>query len=174
MSQSSNDLQLVSWTWHEITVLKWPPQSPDLNPIEDLLDVVNREIRFLDVQPTKICSQTFMMLLYYHTVYRQEMPVWPSERLRQVIMYTHRLKKLNRFPRRNPDWNSYSCQASVCGLNLIYWVHVLLLFSSSTKLNSIVMVSSLKSQPHKLFQRNCTYFSKQNNSSIWNMDPSYK
>ncbi len=30
-------------------LLKWPPQSPDLNPTEHLWDVVEREIRIMDV-----------------------------------------------------------------------------------------------------------------------------
>jgi len=34
----------------EFTVLQWPPQSPDLNPIEHLWDVVEREIRIINVQ----------------------------------------------------------------------------------------------------------------------------
>ncbi len=39
---------------NEFTLLKWPPQSPDLNPIE-----VEREIRIMDVQLTnlqKLCD----------------------------------------------------------------------------------------------------------------------
>ncbi len=32
---------------NEFTLLKWPPQSPDLSPIEHLWDVVEREIRIL-------------------------------------------------------------------------------------------------------------------------------
>ncbi len=38
---------------NEFTLLKWSPQSPDLNPIEHLCDVVEREIRIMDVQQTK-------------------------------------------------------------------------------------------------------------------------
>ncbi len=39
---------------NEFSLLKWPPQSPDLRPIEHLLDVVEREIRIMDVQPTNL------------------------------------------------------------------------------------------------------------------------
>ncbi len=38
---------------NEFTLLKWPPQSPDLNPIEHIWDVVEREIQ-PDVQPTNL------------------------------------------------------------------------------------------------------------------------
>ncbi len=37
---------------NKFTILKWPPQSPDLNPIELHWDMVEREIRIMDVQPT--------------------------------------------------------------------------------------------------------------------------
>ncbi len=39
---------------NEFTLLKWPPQSPDLNPIEHIWDVVEREIHIMDVQPTNL------------------------------------------------------------------------------------------------------------------------
>ncbi len=42
---------------NEFTLLKWPPQSPDLNPIEHLCDVVEREILIMDVQPTNLQQQ---------------------------------------------------------------------------------------------------------------------
>ncbi len=39
---------------NEFTLLKWSPHSPDLNPIEHLWDVVEREILIMDVQPSNL------------------------------------------------------------------------------------------------------------------------
>ncbi len=39
---------------NEFTLLKWPPQSPNLNPIEHLWDVVEREIRIMYVHLTNL------------------------------------------------------------------------------------------------------------------------
>jgi len=39
---------------NEFTVLKWPPQSPDLNPIKHIWDVVEREFCAMDVHPTNL------------------------------------------------------------------------------------------------------------------------
>jgi len=57
MSQSSN----MSFEHdNEFTILKWRPQSPDLNPIEHLWVVVEREIRVMDVQPTCLYIYRYM------------------------------------------------------------------------------------------------------------------
>ncbi len=39
---------------NEFTLLKWPPHSPALNPLEHLWDVVEREIHIMDVQLTNL------------------------------------------------------------------------------------------------------------------------
>ncbi len=68
MHQSSNHLKHDD----EFTLLKRPPQSPDLNPIEQLWDVVEREIHIMDLQQlcdaiisiwTKISEGCFQTLL---------------------------------------------------------------------------------------------------------------
>ncbi len=42
---------------NEFTLLKWPPQSLDLNPIELFWDVLEWEIHIMDVQPTNLQQQ---------------------------------------------------------------------------------------------------------------------
>ncbi len=39
---------------NEFTLLKWPPQPPDLNPLLHLWDVVEHEICIMDVQSTNL------------------------------------------------------------------------------------------------------------------------
>jgi len=41
---------------NEFTVLKWPPQSPDLNPIEHLWDVVEQELHLCIPQISINCK----------------------------------------------------------------------------------------------------------------------
>ncbi len=58
--------QIISFLEHdnEFTLLKCPPQSPDLNPIEHLWDVVEREIRIMDMSIwTKISEECFQHLI---------------------------------------------------------------------------------------------------------------
>ena len=55
-NESCHEAHMIS-NWflehdNEFTVLRWPPQSPDLNPIERRWDVVEREIQIMDVQLT--------------------------------------------------------------------------------------------------------------------------
>ena len=37
----------------EFEVLTWPPIYPDLNPIEHLWDVLNKQVRSMDIPKTK-------------------------------------------------------------------------------------------------------------------------
>lgn len=39
---------------NELTVLRWPPHSPDLNPVEHLWDVLEPGIHIMDVQLTDL------------------------------------------------------------------------------------------------------------------------
>jgi len=44
----------ITMSSNEFKWLKWPPQSPDLNPIEHLWDVVERELCALNVHPINL------------------------------------------------------------------------------------------------------------------------
>ncbi len=49
---------------NEFTLLKWPPQSPDLNSIEHVWDVVEREIHVM-MCSRQICSNCVMLSCQY-------------------------------------------------------------------------------------------------------------
>lgn len=64
MSQTSNSLNNFLEHENELIALKRPPQSPDLNPTEQLwsLDMLEREIHITDVQPTNLKQQCDAMM----------------------------------------------------------------------------------------------------------------
>ncbi len=53
---------------NKLTLLKWPPQSPDLNPIEHFWVVVQREIHIMDVQPTNRVQPSIYIYIYIYIV----------------------------------------------------------------------------------------------------------
>ncbi len=95
----------IYMTWHthdnEFTLLKWPPQSPDLNLIEHLWDVVEREIHIMDVQPTNL-QQLCDAIMTIWTNISEESFQHLVESMPQVCMcsiyiyiYTHLIKHLS-------------------------------------------------------------------------------
>ncbi len=62
---------------NEFTLLKWPPQSPDLNPTEHLWDVVEWEIRIMDVQPTNLQQLRDAIMLIWTKIWGMfTIPCW--------------------------------------------------------------------------------------------------
>jgi transposase len=39
---------------HKINVMDWPPQSPDINPIENLWEIIDKKIRKRSIQPSNL------------------------------------------------------------------------------------------------------------------------
>jgi len=56
---------------NEFTVLKWPAQSPDLNPIEHLWDVVEQELLVLDVHPTNLHCKMLSFLSIWANISKE-------------------------------------------------------------------------------------------------------
>ncbi len=56
---------------NEFTLLKWPPQSADLNPIEHLWDVVKQEIHIMDVQPTNLQQLCDAIMTIWTKIYEE-------------------------------------------------------------------------------------------------------
>jgi len=43
-----------NWFLEQFTILKWAPQTPDLNPVEHLWDVLGQEIHIMGVWMTNL------------------------------------------------------------------------------------------------------------------------
>ncbi len=73
---------------NEFILLKWPPQSPDLNPIEHLWDVVEREICIMDVQPTnlqQLCDAIISIWTKISEEYFQHLVESMTQRIKAVL-----------------------------------------------------------------------------------------
>lgn len=71
---SDGNLQHDNANWfvedeNEFTVLQWPPSSPDLNPIEYLRDVLEREICIIVVQLTNLQQLCDDIMSLWTTIY---------------------------------------------------------------------------------------------------------
>ncbi len=87
-----------------LTLLKWPPQSPDLNPIEHLWDVVEREIRIMDVQPTNLQQLRHAIMSIRTKI---------SEECFQHLVQSH--EELSQF------WTQKAVQPGTSNVYLIKW-----------------------------------------------------
>ena len=60
----------IVWEWFEehdevFTVLPWPPNSPDLNPIEHLWDVLDRQVRSTAAPPRNLQDLKDLLLMFW-------------------------------------------------------------------------------------------------------------
>jgi len=68
----SFQIGFLNMTVHnEFTSLKCPQQSPDLNPLEHLWDVVEQELHGLDVHPTNLHQLQDAVLLIWANISKQ-------------------------------------------------------------------------------------------------------
>lgn len=82
-----SDIAHVSSNWfhkhdNEISVLQWPPQSPDLNAIEQLGDVVELEVCNMNVQLMVISAWTTTPEEYFHPLIKfisQRFRLWGAK-----------------------------------------------------------------------------------------------
>ncbi len=69
---------------NEFTLPKWPPQSPDLNPIEHLWDVVEREILIMDVQPTNLQQLRYAIMSIWTNISEECFQHFVESKLRRI------------------------------------------------------------------------------------------
>ncbi|KAL0201441.1 hypothetical protein M9458_004628, partial [Cirrhinus mrigala] len=51
---------------YEFEVLTWPPNSPDLNPIEHQWDVLNKQIQSMEASPRNLQEQDLLLTSWCH------------------------------------------------------------------------------------------------------------
>ncbi len=90
---------------NEFTLLKWSPQSPDLNSIEQLWDVVEWEIRIMDVQPTNLLQLRDAVMSIWTTI--------SEECFQHLLNLCH--KELRQF------WRQKGVQPGTSKVYLIKW-----------------------------------------------------
>jgi len=88
--QQDNDSKHRAWkaqNWlkeHQIPIVDWPAQSPDLSPIKNVWDKINKH-----VQKLKLCCQTS------NDLYAAIEWIWYSEDFQKYVIHTY-----NSFPQR--------------------------------------------------------------------------
>jgi len=68
---NSNHFKLVSWTWQWVHCTKMASQSPDLNPIDHLWDLVEQELCALDVHPTNLHQLQDAILSIWANIFKE-------------------------------------------------------------------------------------------------------